>query len=357
MFWNKLQYPYTYFIDFFIFLSYIMGYRNYSLTWSNTRITLLEYCNKKYFFNYYPHALRDVDQELRLKTLLLKNLKSMDMRVGEKTHHLLSDYLYAFKEGKIEEWDVEPFKNRIIEEMRSEFEISKTRDYISYDRDRKFWLSEHYYAEDADSQTSIDDRFEESIQRVTHNLDVFLQSDRYEKVQHYFKTAKNVYIEKPRERNFEGMKVNMSSIPELKDLNVMAAPDFGVVFSDTNYLIVDRKTGKEKISIDGTSDQLKVYALKLLLKARAKIEDLDIEVYEVYLPSINKIGGKIEKTDIDAIIEKIKDDVEYQKQFIVDGDIYKNEALSHQNFARTTNEKKCAKCTFRRVCEDIKKFE
>jgi hypothetical protein len=195
------------------------------------------------------------------------------------------------------------------------------------------------------------------IERVTNNLDVFLQSDRYEKVQHYFKTAKNVYVEKPRERNFEAMKVNMSSIPELKDLNVMAAPDFGVVFSDTNYLIIDRKTGQEKLSIDGTSDQLKVYALKLLLKARAKIEDWDIEVYEVYLPSLNKIGGKIEKTDIDDIIQKIKDDVEYQKQFIVDGDIYKNEALPHQNFARTTNEKKCATCTFRKVCEKIKDFE
>ena len=153
------------------------------------------------------------------------------------------------------------------------------------------------------------------------------------------------------------MKVNMSSIPELKDLNVMAAPDFGVVFSDTNYLIIDRKTGQEKLSIDGTSDQLKVYALKLLLKARAKIEDLDIEVYEVYLPSLTKIGGKIEKADIDDIIQKIKDDVEYQKQFIVDGDIYKNEALPHQNFARTTNEKKCATCTFRKVCEDLKNFE
>jgi hypothetical protein len=80
-----------------------MAYRNYSLTWSNTRITLLEYCNKKYYFNYYPHTLRDVDEELRLNTLLLKNLKSMDMRVGEKTHHLLSDYLNAFKKGEVED--------------------------------------------------------------------------------------------------------------------------------------------------------------------------------------------------------------------------------------------------------------
>lgn len=198
---------------------------------------------------------------------------------------------------------------------------------------------------------------EEVIEKVLNNLDVFLESDRYEKVQHYFKTAKTVYVEKPRERNFDAMKINLSSIPELKDLNVMAAPDFGVIFSDTNYLIIDRKTGQEKISIDGTSDQLKIYALKLLLKSRVKIEDVDIEAYEVYLPSIHKIGGKIEKSDIDDIIQKIKDDTEYQKQFIVDGDVYRNEALPHQNFSRTTNEKKCATCTFRKVCENLKNFE
>ena len=116
-----------------------MNYRRpYTLTWSNTRITLLEYCNKKYYFNYYPHALRDMNEELRLTTLLLKNLKSMDMRVGEKTHHLLSDYLNALKYEKVEEGDVQSFKDRIVEEMRSEFDVSKTRDYTSYDKDNKF---------------------------------------------------------------------------------------------------------------------------------------------------------------------------------------------------------------------------
>lgn len=70
---------------------------NHSLTWSTTRITVLEYCNKKYYFNYYPHALKPVDEHLRLTTLMLKNLKSVDMRIGEKTHHLLSDYLRALR--------------------------------------------------------------------------------------------------------------------------------------------------------------------------------------------------------------------------------------------------------------------
>lgn len=51
--------------------------------------------------------------------------------------------------------------------MRSEFEISKNRDYTSYDKDHKFGLSEHYYGED------VDQKFEDAIQKVLHNLDVF----------------------------------------------------------------------------------------------------------------------------------------------------------------------------------------
>lgn len=275
----------------------------------------------------------------------------MDMRVGEKTHHLLSDYLNAVKYCKAEPGDIQPFKDRIIEEMRSEFEASKNRDYTTYDRDNKFWLSEHYYGE------NVDDKLEEAIQKVIHNLDVFVQSDRHEKVQHYFKTAKIVYVEKPRERDFGGMRVDLRSIPELKDLNVMAAPDFGVIFSDNKYLIIDRKTWQEKLDTDWTSEQLKIYALKTLFKSRTDLDNIEIEWYEVYLPSLNQIGGKIEKIDIDTIIQKLKDDMDYQKQFLIDHDIVRNEPLSHTSFPRTTSEKKCASCTFRKVCEDLKTFE
>jgi len=82
-----------------------------------------------------------------------------------------------------------------------------------------------------------------------------------------------------------------------------------------------------------------------------------MEAYEVYLPSLHKIGGKIEKADIDDIIKKLKDDLEYQKQFLVDGDILKNEPLPHDKFSRTNSKKKCASCTFRKVCADLKNFE
>jgi hypothetical protein len=195
------------------------------------------------------------------------------------------------------------------------------------------------------------------MKKVLHNLDVFLESEWNEKVQHYFKTAKSVYVENPREKDFEGMKLNLYSIPELKNVNVMAAPDFGVVISDNKYLIIDRKTGQEKMDTDTVSEQLKIYALKLLLKSHVDIQKVDIEAYEIYLPSLHQIGGKIEKADIDHIIKKLEEDVEFQKQYLVDGDIVKNQPLSLDNFPRTKSAKKCATCSFRKVCEDLKAFE
>ncbi len=273
------------------------------------------------------------------------------MRVGEKTHHLLSDYLTERKSWLVDVSRIEELKRVIVNEMKMDFDISKTRDYTTYNKDHTFWLSEHYYGE------QVDDRLDEVIAKVLHNFDVFLASEWHEKVQHYFTFAKTVFVEQPRQKNFHGMRVDLRSIPVLRDLNIMAAPDFGVVFSDDKYLIIDWKTGQEKLESDDITDQLKVYALKTLMKTKRPLEELTIETYEVYLPSLRHVGGYITQSHIDAIIQKLEDDMNYQKQFLVDQDIVRNEPLPHTNFPRTLSEKKCATCTFRKVCEDLKKFE
>gem|GEM_PF-1442847 len=65
--------------------------------WSTSRMTLFHHCNKKYFFQYYTNYLKDVSADIRLDTLLLKNLTSFKMRLGEKTHHIIADYLRLLK--------------------------------------------------------------------------------------------------------------------------------------------------------------------------------------------------------------------------------------------------------------------
>jgi hypothetical protein len=74
--------------------------RNQSLARSNTRVTLLERCERKYYFNYYTFALKNPHFALWQQTLVLKGLKSLEMWIGEKSHYLLSDYLHLLKESE-----------------------------------------------------------------------------------------------------------------------------------------------------------------------------------------------------------------------------------------------------------------
>ncbi|MDR3168191.1 MAG: hypothetical protein LBU27_00020 [Candidatus Peribacteria bacterium] len=101
---------------------------------SNTRITVLEWCERKYYLNYYTFALKDSHPEIRLQAHILKGLKSLQMRIGEKTHYLLSDYLHYLKEAvligqPITATGITTFKEQMRTEMETEFTLSKERDY------------------------------------------------------------------------------------------------------------------------------------------------------------------------------------------------------------------------------------
>ncbi len=323
------------------------------LSWSNTRITLLEYCEKKYFLNYYSFALKQQNPKLRETTIISKKLKSLEMRMGEKTHYLISDYLNLLENWEASPENISKIKEGLAEETRYEFETSKEKNYSELSFGERGGLSEHFYGE------NIDDQLEPTIQRVRDNLDQLIASPWLEKIQSTMNGSNHIYIENPKNPDFEAMKVETHSLPQLKDISIMASPDFWVIFSDNKYLILDRKSGKEPQDLIGISDQIKVYALKLLLKKKRKAElwDTEIEGYEVYLPSTKSYGGKIEQKDIDDIIAKIWQDTAFQKTFLLDQDAYKNTPLASKMFSRTNNEKKCESCTFRKVCSELKNIE
>lgn len=280
------------------------------------------------------------------------------MRVGEKSHYLLSDYLHLLKKWTTETVEasdeerqdkIQELKNQMKAEMEEEFNESKARDYVN-DEDfyGKFGLSEHFYGEDIDIELPI------MVQKVCDNLDRFIESSWHSKIVDYFNNAKFVYIEHPRIPSFDAMKLDVSRLEWLRDVSIMASPDFGVTNSDTDYVILDWKSGKEDILADEITNQLKVYALKMLLKKwTTSIEWMRIEAHEVYLQSMNSHGWMVSQKDIDDIIAKIQSDVKEQKALLIDWDPYKNEPLSHQAFRKTTSTKKCESCTFRSVCEKL----
>ena len=312
-------------------------------------MSVLEYCERKYFFSYYTFALKENTPNLWAEALLLKWLKTIEMWIWEKSHFLLSDYLHALKKWDITDEKIVELKDNIRAEMVADFDYSRERDYSDFeDFFGKFGLAEHFYWEWSD------DLLEPAIEKVCSNLDRFIESSRNQKVQDYFNTAKFVYVEHPRTPDFESMKVNISRLPWLRDVSILAWPDFWVTFSDTDFLVLDWKSGKEEVLDNSVSNQLKIYALKMLLKKwLTSLNWVKIEAYEVYLDSMNAYWGILKQDDIDDIISKVQHDVEEQKQFLVDWDPYKNQPVDLMMFRKTTSDKKCEQCPFRSVCKKI----
>ena len=273
----------------------------------------------------------------------------------ENTHRLLSLYLIGLRNqlrDHKEPVDIEKIKQQVATEMQLAFTQSQLRDYMKFDPNMKFGLTEHFYGQ------NIDDELTPTIDRVFANLDAFINSPWKGRLNSYFSNGFKTYVENPSVPNFDAMKVDLRKIPELSGVSLMAAPDFGVVLGEDSYLILDWKSGKEKLDQDNITDQLKIYALKMLLnQQRRDLWTTKIHVEEIYLPSMQTKWWDISQDDIDTIIKKVIDDTTYQKQFLVNQDPIWNIALPHTHFQRTSSLKKCETCTFRLVCDKLKEKE
>jgi len=349
--------------------------------WSTSRMTLFHHCNKKYFFQYYTNYLKDVSADIRLDTLLLKNLTSFKMRLGEKTHHIIADYLRLLKlssgaehpvisteaqrSGEISHiWDlstssrwqdflsqVQQLQLSMRSTMEQQFHLAQARQYKRYDKDQKFGFKEFCYGDD------ISEQLQEGIERVLWNLDAFIASPLHTTIQEYFQQWYKAYIES-NESDFEQMKLVLDHHPILQDVTIWAGPDFGITGTDNTYYIYDRKSGTEKeIPQENITDQLKVYAYKLLCNTGKSLENATIYAYEVYLPSMYMIGGKVSQSDIDHIKTKIVGDVHELQSLVVDGNIKNNIPQHVDHFRRTSDSSKCSMCSMRRACAALKKID
>jgi len=285
--------------------------------------------------------------------MLTKNLKSVHMRFGEKIHDLISDYLHLLQKEQATKEKIIEIKDQVIKSMDKDYQISKNRDYSWYDPSLKFGLTEHYY------QKNIDGVYEIWKINILESFDKFLESDFHNDIKLHFSDKNNKFFIEPKEKDFESMKIKIDNIPELMWIIVYAQPDFGIVTKNWEYIIYDRKSGKTpNKSIDNISDQLKVYAYKILQKIWIeKINTFKSKWFEVYLKSLEQFGWNITKEQIQEIEQKIINDTKIQKKLIIDQDVKENKPLPSQEFKRTPDIQKCSNCTFYKVCEELKNFE
>jgi hypothetical protein len=155
------------------------------------------------------------------------------------------------------------------------------------------------------------------------------------------------------------MKVNLTDIPELQWVNIWAQPDAGAITKDWTYIIYDRKSGtiRDERRENPLSEQLKVYALKILSKTKKTIDDATIEWYEIYVPSMERFGWKISAENISTITQRLISDVTSIKAYLIDGDVVKNKPIASEKFLRTEDTNKCTTCRLKQVCDKLKKIE
>lgn len=323
------------------------------LSRSISKSTILHYCTKKYYFSTYSNHLKEIDLWLRNQAMLAKNLKSIYMRFWERIHDLMSDYLHLLQNDTATPENIQKIKNEMLSQMDIEYKISKNRNYETYQPNLKFGLTEHYYQKD------IDEEYNTGKDKLVESFDNFLISDFHNDIKCYFSDKSNRFFIEPKEKDFESMKIEIDNIPELIWISIYAQPDFWIITKEWEYIIYDRKSGKDPDKSSSiVSDQLHVYAYKILQKIWIeKIDTIKAKWFEFYIKSQLEFWWNISKVDLQKIEQKIIDDTAIQKQLIINWNVEENKPLPTINFPRTTDQYKCKDCTFYKVCEDLKNFE
>lgn len=309
------------------------------LSRSISKSTLFGYCKRKYYFQYYTSHLKQSVPDIRLEALLVKNIQSFDMWMGSKIHQLFSDYLHLYADSTYSKENLDKVLENIIKETKHELNLSTNKNYTTYDKYQKFWLSEHYFGETVDLDVGI--------KRIKDQFDNFIQSDLHKEIIHHFQTS-TCFVE-TREPNFEQMKFELSHIDDLKGVTIFAQPDFGVKINDHSFIIYDWKSGRvpDKDS-NKISDQLQVYAYKIRFKLNYP-KEFNIEVKEVFMDQMKIFGGVVQESDLKNIEKMMIKQINEQKKFLKD--IPNNIPKDISEFKKTTSKAKCKTCRFRRICK------
>jgi hypothetical protein len=305
----------------------------HEIHWSASRINELEYCERKYYFSHYEawNGWDDDETERKKKAYMLKNRTNIKAWIGTATHRAIKEYL----EFRL---PAERIKIGISISMKSEFEMSRCKQYLNGFR-KGFGLIEHY----RDQNIGPHD-LEESISSAMDNFDVFLASIYHDMILRARKDNRMMFVDPG--MNFDLMKFYIDGIC------VYAIPDIWVNIQEHKYLILDWKTGKEgDTPVDEPNLQLLVYGLRLSVDEKLEMRNDHIQAYEVYLPSLKRVGGTVTSDHLQRVIERIKSDIRTMQSYCLD--ISQNIPKEENAFKATTSENKCLTCNYSEICKKI----
>jgi hypothetical protein len=319
---------------------------SYPLNWSTTRINTLDYCERQYYLRYYTRCIAEIDFDIYLQTLLVNNLKTIPIWIGEIVHSEISRLLFEISESRIDKISsyLDERLIKINQKMRFDFERSKFKDYCHYDKKNKFGLVEHMEG------LAKDDVFDESFKSVKKDLEAFTQFKYLETIKDALTNNNKAYIENPYREDWDKKKYHHYPISEIA---LFISPDFWIEYEKNRYMLMDWKTGEKPTSEYINYSQLEGYAFRMFNELKmVQGRDL-IEGYFLFLPSGEIEGGIIKIEDTLDFQEKIKNDIERFKDFLVGRGVMTNIPLNIEKFKVTDEKKRCGRCKYGQICKEI----
>jgi hypothetical protein len=271
-------------------------------TWSASRLGTFTQCKRQYYYQYYgyhggwwrgKHPPRSDAAE---QIYFFKKLETVPMWLGSRIHEWIAELLVGKEQSEIlllAQQDI----IRGWEQMQRNYSMWQERPHGHKIKQHPFFL-----------ESIIQDQLDERILEFsTEKMSNCLQAVIDEEIPELFEKSRrdNLYtfVEQVEEPWTLGIELEPPPAYAREntsdDLFVHAILDCAIETSPGKYKIFDWKTGAPAKD-DMKTNQLILYSEWLLRERRKKISDpgVEIEAYEVNLPSFNLRGGRITASDL-----------------------------------------------------------
>lgn len=291
-------------------------------SWSKSRDNLFKECKRRYYFEKYGFwGGWKYDAPKNVKELyLLKNIKSRHIWIGQVVHDIIKHILLKYKNGN--KVDLGYILSVLRHRLQEDFSSSNSKSYKSYPK--KGGLFEHEY----DMLIQKED-WEELFKKAENCIINFYNSDTFKKIR-AINPKDWVFLEDFLAFNFEGTRVYLSI-------------DFAIKQRD-HIMLYDWKTGRERE--DKSIDiQLSCYALYVMQKWNLLPDKVTAKLYNVAVDKEDTF--QITEDIINNTKEYMRQSIQEMRSFLLDSD---NNVANIEKFPKTSDEYKCNRCSFKRVC-------
>lgn len=293
------------------------------LSWSFSRMKMLQECPREYFYNYYSYHngwLRDADGESK-QIYKLKNLQPIDALFGQSFHATVKD---AVKGRKKESLVYDKFRRIINRAIRTAYQesLNSKEDWCLHPK----WycmISEVYYEGDIPQ-----DKKDSIVQKININSNNIFTSQSFKEL-----TENDVEI---------------IELDELKSFEVNGITAFVKLDAfyklGNKYIITDWKTSARESLKD--IDQLILYVWYAHRVLGIRLQDIEarLEYIQQNKVEVYNFGDN----EIDIIDRRLENDLKLIRKYLIDFEA--NQPLPKEKFFQAKGSSLCKFCNFREAC-------